>query len=375
MDKKEQLTSIIKATTEVQKYFLKKKDSSESRIQAMKQELFELDIRLDEQGRTRNMYAMNTSSRKNVFSPIQSDDKITEKESQLEETIRKLRERKEVLERELSEEQALLEDTDAKLKLLRTALHSAAGISRDPAFFDDSDLDAMEFLEPPEQITDISEHGERILNLDAFDRSYHTAILEKKVLTPLETEQHKLENLQRMIKTDPQQAQLMAGDIAARGKKLRQILKDQLDRLQPDFDTSLPINRALDNWIMQFREQHPEYVMDTSVHIKNENMTLPYIRELVLFRLIGIFTDNIVQHASANQIRLRIQINDSQADVFLSDNGIGIPSDYEKTVPWYSSLHKAEELLFLLDGHMQITGAKDYGTTVRFTIPLPSDYR
>ena len=70
MDKKEQLTSIIKATTEVQKYFLKKKDSSESRIQAMKQELFELDIRLDEQGRTRNMYAMNTNSRKNVFSPL-----------------------------------------------------------------------------------------------------------------------------------------------------------------------------------------------------------------------------------------------------------------------------------------------------------------
>jgi len=375
MDKKEQLTSIIKATTEVQKYFLKKKDSSESRIQAIKQELFELDIRLDEQGRTRNMYAMNTNSRKNVFSPIQTDDKITEKESRLEETIRTLMERKEKLSQELDEEQALLADTDARLKLLRTALHSAAALGKDPAFFDDPELDAFEFLEPPEQHTDLSEHGERILNLDAFDRSYLTAILEKKVLSPLEAGEHKLENLQRMIRTDPQQAQLMAGDLVQRGKRIRMILKDQLDRLQPDFDASLPVNRALDNWIMQFREQHPEFVMDASVHIKNETLILPYIRELILFRLLGIFTDNIVQHASANQIRLRIQINNAQADVFISDNGVGIPTDYEKKVPWYSSLHKAEELLFLLNGHMQITGAKDYGTTVRFSIPLPSNDR
>ncbi len=152
MDKKEQLTSIIKATTEVQKYFLKKKDSSESRIQALKQELFELDIRLDEQGRTRNMYAMNTNSRKNVFSPIQTDDKITEKESRLEETIRTLMERKEKLSQELDEEQALLADTDARLKLLRTALHSAAALGKDPAFFDDPELDAFEFLTYPSMV-------------------------------------------------------------------------------------------------------------------------------------------------------------------------------------------------------------------------------
>ena len=61
MDKKEQLTSILKATTEMQSYFSKKENEASTRIQAIRQELFELDIRLDEKGRTRSLYAMNAS--------------------------------------------------------------------------------------------------------------------------------------------------------------------------------------------------------------------------------------------------------------------------------------------------------------------------
>ena len=371
MDKKEQLTSIVKATTEMQSFFSKKEKEANNRIQAIRQELFELDIRLDEKGRTRSLYAMNASSRKNVFSPIPLDDQNAEKESQLEKSIRELSDRKAVLTEQLNEEQTKLSDIEDKLQLLRKALHATARLSRDPAFTETEDPeDIIEFIEPPEEKADTAGHGERILNLDAFDRTYLTTVLTKKVLQPLEAEGQRMEQLQRLIRNDPHQAALMTGELAGRRKELTRILREQLERVKPTFDESSPIAQSLDRWVMELRDSHPEFVLESSVSVRDETLVLPYIRGLTLYRLLDIFTDNIVQHADATQVRLRIQITAHTIDVFLSDNGRGIRDEDEANAPWYSSLHKAEELLYLLEGHLQITGSANHGTTVRFSIPL-----
>ena len=74
MEKKEQLSPILKATTEMLKHFGCEHEDALSRLRDIKTELFELNIRLDELNRTRNLYSLNTSRKKNVFSPIQSQD-------------------------------------------------------------------------------------------------------------------------------------------------------------------------------------------------------------------------------------------------------------------------------------------------------------
>ena len=371
MDKKEQLTSILKATTEMQSYFSKKENEASTRIQAIRQELFELDIRLDEKGRTRSLYAMNASSRKNVFSPIPLDDQNTEKESQLEKSIRELTERKEALTEQLNVEQEKLAGIESKLQMLRKALHATARLSRDPAFTDTEDPeDIIEFIEPPEDVADTSGHGERILNLDAFNRAYLKAILSKRVQQPLEAESQRMEQLKRLIQNDPRQASLIIGEMISRRKDIWSTLREQLDRLQPTFDETAPIAQSLDKWIMALRDAHPEFVLEASVSVRDESLVIPYIRGLTLYRLLDIFMENIIQHAEANQVRLRVQVTGREIDVFLSDNGKGIRDEDRTNAPWYSGLHKADELLYLLEGHLQITGAVNHGTTIRFSIPL-----
>ena len=369
MDKKEVLSPIIKANNEMLKHFNRVHADAMARLQDVKTELFELNIRLDEQNRTKNLYAMNANHRKNVFRPIQADSAATQKENEVEETIRNLTERKQLLETRQSEEQERIRETEDQIRLLRAAHHSVLRLVRDITFEEEDDSDGFEFVEEEEAAPDIREQGEQILLLDAFEKAYLATILDRKVRTPLSSQTHRLSTLRHLISTDPQQARLILDEFESQNNGIETTLQAHLERPHHTFDEKRPIGTILDEWIMNFRDKHPEYVLDSSIQQKDETQVIPYIRSLTLIRLLDIFFDNIIRHSGANQIRIRIQISGADVDVHLSDNGIGIHENVLSESPWYSSLHKADKMLFLLDGRLQMTGSADHGTTIRFSLP------
>ena len=367
LEKREQLESIIQTTEEIRRYFTRVERSASSEIQNIKQEIFEIDIRLDEQVRTKNLYNLNNNSRKNVFSPIRTNDPGGDKEDELEENIRKLNERKEDLEQQLAEAENRLSETEDRLMKLQNAHDSANQLKHSIAL---SEADAEEEYELS---TDILLHGEQVLNLFAFEKSYLAAILKKRVLEPMESQQYRLTTLQQMIEVDPERARLLAGEMKTRGEKTVSSLKHQLQKLQPTFDEKLPLSRFLDDWITGLRDEHPEFVLTSDVQLENEGLVLSYIRGLSLTLLLNIFAENISRHANANQVNLNISADEERLEVDLRDNGIGIPEDHFSNSPWYSGLHKAEGLIFLLGGDLKINGTKGEGTTVHFSFPISSN--
>ena len=58
------------------------------------------------------------------------------------------------------------------------------------------------------------------------------------------------------------------------------------------------------------------------------------------------------------------------AEVILTDDGVGIKDTYMEDSPWYSSLHKAKEILYMLCGKLDISGDVMSGTTVKFSFPI-----
>ena len=174
-----------------------------------------------------------------------------------------------------------------------------------------------------------------------------------------------------MIEVDPERARLLAGEMITRGETTISSLKHQLQKLQPTFDEKLPLSRFLDDWITGHRDAHPEYVLSADVQIENEGLVLTYIRGLSLTLLLNIFAENISRHANANQVNLNILADEERLEVNIRDNGIGIPEDH--ITPWYSGLHKAEGLIFLLGGDLQIKGTKGEGTAVHFSFPISSN--
>ena len=87
-------------------------------------------------------------------------------------------------------------------------------------------------------------------------------------------------------------------------------------------------------------------------------------------RLIQIFFDNIALHANASNISCKASLTPNMVEVILTDDGIGIKDTYMTDSPWYSSLHRAKEILYMLCGKLDISGDTMSGTTVNFSFPI-----
>ena len=78
---------------------------------------------------------------------------------------------------------------------------------------------------------------------------------------------------------------------------------------------------------------------------------------------------NIVRHAQATQVWLRISVRNDQLIVELADNGQGFNSSERKAGD--DGLANIKERLKSLGGDSEITSDRQKGTTVRFRAPLP----
>ena len=79
---------------------------------------------------------------------------------------------------------------------------------------------------------------------------------------------------------------------------------------------------------------------------------------------------NIAKNSDATQINIYIEIDKDNINATLKDNGNGISNDYLNKYPWYSSLHKAYEIIYLLNGKLDIHGEEKIGTTVTFSYSI-----
>jgi len=78
---------------------------------------------------------------------------------------------------------------------------------------------------------------------------------------------------------------------------------------------------------------------------------------------------NVVRHAQASQVWLRIKVQDGWLRVELADNGCGFDGNVRQT--GNDGLVNMRERLKSLRGHCEITSRIRQGTTVRFAAPLP----
>jgi len=232
----------------------------------------------------------------------------------------------------------------------------------------DSDLDSDSNTDNAEdESTSLSaalaEHGEQILMFDAFEKTYLASILDRKIRAEILSQKQKLEVLHSIVESS--HAQEIISDLENSNQYLDAAIRDQLRKLYYYFNDNRPIGILLDDYLTQFREKHPEFVVEGDFELIDYEQVLSYIKALSLIILLNIYTDNIVRHSNATRIQLKIQIDSSNIHVTLSDNGIGISDEKLEKAYWYSGIHKADEIIFLLGGNVSINGSSE-GTTVEF---------
>lgn len=365
--------TIQNSNKEMLEYFNKLFLDNLEKIQELKTRIFEIDIKIEELEKTRNIYAFKSSSRKSVFTPTISDDVENEKSRIIDNQISDLKSVRESLSFNISDLEYTLKTIKSKLKLLNDAENAikAVGEKIAPELLDtisEKEASDFEFIQEPEEPS--HNHGYNILMLDAFDKSFYATLIDRNLKNNIVNMDHKLDMLSYLLSTDVNRARLTIQELTQCSKKLLDSVEDINSHLDYRLDSQQPIWNILDTFVMNQRDKHPEFIIDADIECTDYELNVHPVFTINLIRLLNIFFDNIYKHSKGNSVTLRLCLSKNKVDVSLCDNGIGISSDYLAQSPWYSSLHKAHEILYLLEGNLSIGENPEKGTLIRFSFPI-----
>ena len=336
-------------------------------IQALKTQFFEVDVKVDELKKTKDLYIYKAHSRKSVFSPAPSDTLEEERGRIIDEQVNDLLSVRETLqtkiklkESELNQNKARIDALKASMELIDETLSSIN---------EDEEIGGFEFIE---EDVNVGEHGYNILMQDAFEKTLISTLLERNIKDGLSNLQHKLDMLSYLLGTDIGRAKLNLKEIIHNANDLSLSIETIEDKLDGFLDNGDPIYDQLDEFIMTARDNHPSFIIEAEIDCSDDKMKLHPVFTINLFKMLNIFLENTYKHSDATSISFKILVSPNIIEVILSDNGVGITQDKIDAAPWYSGIHKAQEIIFLLDGKLAISGDISNGTKVNFSFPISS---
>jgi signal transduction histidine kinase len=170
--------------------------------------------------------------------------------------------------------------------------------------------------------------------------------------------------------TDSSQRDVILGvrDVAA--GILREV-RDLAVELRPPVLDDLGLVAAMKKYISKYQE-HFGLSVEFASNISSTNMDNQIV--LALYRIMQECLTNIVKHSEASKVKIRLEDKDGNIVLIISDDGKGIKNEAlkrakeENRIGMYGMQERAE----LFGGTFNLS-SHNTGTTIRITIPVPSE--
>lgn len=368
------LNIIEEANSKTLDYFNKTYVSNLELVQSLKTELFELDVQIETLEKTRELYTYHVDTRRNVFSPLTIDNSQTmTKGKQIELQIKDLEDARKRLKNritQLEEDITFFKEQVEMLSKASKCIHTVlVGNNHNDTPEEFALEDAIEFIEE-DDLDGKTIHNYNLLKLQDHEHLQYANALEQNVKQELISNLNKLDVLKWLLNSDVSRAKITLNELHNSQEHILNSLDEVLDHLNYNIDTKQPIWDQVDKLIERYKIAHPECMIHATCDCTEHELNLPPVITIRLICMLKEVFDNIFKHSNANKITSKIFISSRLIDVYVNDNGVGIPEDYLERSAWSSGLHKLHETIYQLDGKLQIQGDLISGTNVRFSFPI-----
>lgn len=367
------LNTLRSTNWDILNYFRSAYITHSEQVQSLKSELFELDVKIEELQKTRDIYAFQSDTRKSIFSPLPAAPATQGKSQMIQIQLDELQEvRTSLTER--------IKTLDIDLSSIRNHIHALENSNQCLTSLYQN-LPQPEEEKPKEEADnlplspetaeeDTTAHAGQLLMLAQYDKSQTAERIRTSIRQNIENNQNKLEVLKWLIQSDPTRARLTLQELQDANTRLLGVADSIIHELDNSLSTQCPIWMAIDDCIQHYRTLHPECTIDASIDCTDYDMKVLPIITITLIQLLQEVLNNVFYYSNANKVLAKVYINSRIIDVYINDNGVGISSDYLKESPWHSGLHRLHEIIHLFGGKVQIDGDIISGTNVRFSFPM-----
>jgi signal transduction histidine kinase len=179
-----------------------------------------------------------------------------------------------------------------------------------------------------------------------------------------------------------QEAQQLGAAIGEHMRNANRVLRELCNELRPPILESFGLSAAVEAHARIFQDRYQDLVVH--LDLAKDNLMLPDWVGLALFRIYQQALDNVVQHAQASQVFVRLYTTPGQLAspdqlvLEVRDNGRGFvvpPRWVELARANHLGIIGAVERASHIGGTYKITSTPGNGTTVQVTLPLdrPAD--
>lgn len=140
--------------------------------------------------------------------------------------------------------------------------------------------------------------------------------------------------------------------------------------LRPSALDDLGLSMAIDWYAKDYLGKRG---LDVSIEVVGPKTKLPSYTETMLFRIIQEALNNVVRHAEATEVKVRLEFGESMVLVQVKDNGKGFDVESalsKEGVQRNLGLHGMAERATLLGGSLAIVSQPEQGTCVRVEMPI-----
>ncbi len=129
----------------------------------------------------------------------------------------------------------------------------------------------------------------------------------------------------------------------------------------------LGLTGAVNDYLCEYAQR---YQINSRFSSNTEALKLDPDKSLAVYRIIQEALTNVIKHATATSVSIRIEVKavDDIVEVSIEDNGVGFVSDSAKNIDSYGVLGMNERAT-LLNGEVQILSSPGVGTNVILKFP------
>jgi two-component system NarL family sensor kinase len=145
-----------------------------------------------------------------------------------------------------------------------------------------------------------------------------------------------------------------------------QDLRDIAKSLNPDFITELGLTGAIEQQLQLLQKTG---LYQTSLVVTGEEYKNQLQQELVIFRIVQELLNNIVKHAEATEVSVRMQYEADKLAIAVTDNGKGFNAASESAANKGLGLQNMVNRMGLIKGVIAINSTPGNGTVALIELP------
>jgi len=140
--------------------------------------------------------------------------------------------------------------------------------------------------------------------------------------------------------------------------------------LRPPALAPFGLEKAIRSYVEEFQKAHPE--LDVQLDLMADGQALPEPARLALFRIHQQALNNVVHHAEASFVAIRLKLDTQQVTLEIQDNGHGFrlpPRRIMLVRQGHLGLAGIAERVESIGGRLDIVTAPGEGTLIRVVVP------